>query len=110
MADILEINEGNFESEVLQAGGVVLVDFWAQWCGPCRALMPTIEQLAKENSGVVKIGKVNTDENPRLAAKYDVYSIPTLLLFKNGEVVERFVGVQPKNRLQEALNRARETA
>jgi thioredoxin 1 len=99
-----EFDDKNFDSEVLQANGPVLVDFWAPWCGPCRQIAPVIEQLAGENSGSIKIGKLNVDNAPNSAQSYGVSSIPTLMIFKDGEVVERFVGVQPKSRLQEAIN------
>lgn len=99
-----EFDDKNFEREVLQADGPVLVDFWAPWCGPCRMIAPVVEQLADENSGSIKIGKLNVDEAPDSAQTYGVNSIPTLVLFKNGEVVERFVGVQPKSRLQQAID------
>ena len=98
-----EFDDKNFDSEVLQANGPVLVDFWAPWCGPCRQIAPVIEQLAGENAGI-KIGKLNVDNAPNSAQSYGVSSIPTLMIFKDGEVVERFVGVQPKSRLQEAIN------
>jgi thioredoxin 1 len=99
-----EFDDKNFDREVLQAEGPVLVDFWAPWCGPCRQIAPVIEQLAGENAGSIKIGKLNVDNSPNAAQSYGVSSIPTLMLFKNGEVVERFVGVQPKSRLQEAID------
>jgi len=101
-----EFDDGNFESEVLAADGPVLVDFWAPWCGPCRMIAPVVEELAGENQGF-KIGKLNVDEAPRAAQSYGVSSIPTLMIFKGGEVVERFVGVQPKSRLQQAINAAK---
>jgi thioredoxin 1 len=101
-----EFDDKNFDSEVLQASGPVLVDFWAPWCGPCRQIAPVIEQLAGENAGSIKIGKLNVDNAPNSAQSYGVSSIPTLMIFKDGEVVERFVGVQPKSRLQEAINAA----
>jgi thioredoxin 1 len=101
-----EFDDNNFEREVLQANGPVLVDFWAPWCGPCRQIAPVIEQLAGENQGTIKIGKLNVDEAPNSAQSYGVSSIPTLMLFKNGEVVDRFVGVQPKTRLQQAIDAA----
>ena len=104
MANILEVTDSNFDSEVLQSEQPVLVDFWAPWCGPCRAIAPMIEELAQENVGTVKIVKVNTDNNPQKAGEYDISSIPTLLVFKGGEVVERFVGAPPKSRLQSALD------
>lgn len=101
-----EFDDNNFESEVLQSSGPVLVDFWAPWCGPCRQIAPVIEQLAGENQGTIKVGKLNVDEAPNSAQSYGVSSIPTLMLFKNGEVIDRFVGVQPKTRLQQAINAA----
>ncbi len=101
-----EFDDANFEREVLQSSQPVLVDFWAPWCGPCRQIAPVIEQLAGENQGSVKIGKLNVDEAPVAAQSFGVSSIPTLMLFKNGEVVERYVGLQPKSRLQEAIDAA----
>jgi thioredoxin 1 len=105
-----EFDDKNFDSEVLNADGPVLVDFWAPWCGPCRQIAPVIEQLAGENAGSIKIGKLNVDNAPNSAQSYGVSSIPTLMIFKGGEVVERFVGVQPKSRLQEAINSATASA
>jgi thioredoxin 1 len=104
---VAEFDDKNFEVEVLKADGPVLVDFWAPWCGPCRMIAPVVEQLAGENVGVIKIGKLNVDEAPGSAQNYGVSSIPTLMIFKAGEVVERFVGVQPKSRLQEAIDAAK---
>jgi thioredoxin 1 len=104
MGSINEFTDGNFEAEVVNSTEPVLVDFWAPWCGPCRQIAPMIEELSAENQGSVKIGKVNIDDNPQAAQQYGVSSIPTLMLFKGGEVVERFVGIQPKARLQEALD------
>ncbi|RTZ69914.1 MAG: thioredoxin, partial [Aquificaceae bacterium] len=84
---VIELNEQNWESEVLNSDKPVLVDFWAPWCGPCRMIAPIIEELAEELGDKVKIGKLNTDENPNIAIRYGIRAIPTLMLFKNGEVV-----------------------
>ncbi len=106
MADVPELTEANFEAEVLKATQPVLVDFWAPWCAPCRVIAPLIEQLAAENAGQIRVAKLNVDDSPHLAASYGVNNIPTLMIFKNGEVVERFVGIQPKSRLQGAIDQA----
>ncbi len=106
MAAVTEFSDSNFETEVLRASQPVLVDFWAPWCGPCRMIAPVVEELASEYAGSVKVGKLNIDDSPNSAQQYGVNSIPTLMVFKKGEVVERFVGVQPKSRLQGALDAA----
>jgi thioredoxin 1 len=104
MHHVKELSDGDFEKEVLQSSEPVLVDFWAPWCGPCRMIAPVVEELAAENTGELKVYKINIDESPNTAANYGVSSIPTLMIFKGGEVAERLVGVQPKKRLQEAID------
>lgn len=106
MGNIHELTDANFDTEVLSASQPVLVDFWAPWCGPCRMIAPLLEQLAAENGDAVKIYKVNVDDSPETAQKHGISAIPTLMLFKDGQVVDRFVGVQPKYRLQEAISQA----
>jgi len=100
----LELNENNFESEVLKSESPVLVDFWAPWCGPCLAMAPILEELAHEVEGKYKVAKLNVDENSALASKYAIMSIPTLKIFKQGNIVKEFVGLQAKDTLKEALD------
>ncbi|MDZ4820480.1 MAG: thioredoxin [Planctomycetota bacterium] len=107
MAKVQEFSDATFEQEVLGAEQPVMVDFWAPWCGPCRMIAPMIEELASENTGSFKIGKINIDENPNAATTYGVSSIPTLIIFKGGEVVDRFIGVRPKTQLQSAIDQAK---
>lgn len=102
MAEI-KLTDQNFEQEVLHADLPVLVDFWASWCGPCRMLSPVIAEIAEEYAGKVKVGKVNVDEQPNLANRYGIASIPTVMLFKNGEVVSTSLGYRPKNDLETML-------
>ena len=97
------LNEDNFEKEVLKSEIPVLVDFWATWCGPCKMLAPTIAKIAEENSGVIKVCKLDVDEEPEIAAKYGISSIPTLKVFVNGEVINSSVGVQPKAAIEALL-------
>ena len=101
----LEFNDNNFKEEVLNSNKPVLVDFWAAWCGPCKLLGPTIEELHKEMGDKVKIGKVNVDENQALAAAYGIMSIPTVIILKGGKIVEQFIGMQPKGVYVDALNK-----
>ena len=101
----LEFNENNFKEEVLNSDKPVLIDFWAVWCGPCKLLGPTIDELHKELEGKVKVGKVNVDENQNLAAQFGVMSIPTVIIMKGGKVVEQFIGMQPKGVYIDALNK-----
>ncbi len=105
MANMIEINSDNFESEVIEAGGVSLVDFSATWCGPCKALAPTIEELAGEYADKgVKMGKCDVDEAGDIAARYGIMSVPTILFFKDGEKVDTMMGNQPKNAIQAKID------
>ncbi|MDY6821932.1 MAG: thioredoxin [Deferribacterota bacterium] len=99
------INEDSFEEEVLKSDTPVLVDFWAEWCGPCKMLTPLLEQLSKDYDGKVKVVKVNVDENQNLAAKYGIMSIPTVIIFDKGNIVEQFIGVQAKSVYEDALKK-----
>jgi thioredoxin 1 len=105
MSNAIAVTDANFETEVLKAGTPVLVDFWAPWCGPCRAVAPAVDAIASEFSGRVKVVKLNTDEEQQVAIKYGVGSIPTLMVFKNGEMVERVLGVRPKGELAAMVSR-----
>jgi thioredoxin 1 len=102
----IEINESNFSQEVISSDKPVLIDFWAPWCGPCKMLAPIIEELSSEYEGKIKIGKVNTDENISLSAKFQITSIPCLILFKNGKPFEKMVGFKRKNDIIEVINNA----
>lgn len=107
MADILELDDYNFDKSVIETPGVALVDFWAPWCGPCKMLGPIIEEVAGEMGDKALVGKVNVDENPIVSGRYKIMSIPSVLIFKDGKIVDQLVGVQPKDvivkRLESAL-------
>lgn len=103
---VIILTEDNFEQEVLKSEQPVLVDFWAAWCGPCRMVLPLVDQLAEEYAGRAKVGKVNVDEQAKLAIEYNVMTIPTIIVFKNGEIVEQVSGAYPKAHLEEMLNKA----
>ncbi len=102
-AGIIESTTATWDNDVLNEKGLVLVDFWAVWCGPCRMVAPTVEELAKEYTGKLKVVKLNTDENPEVATKYKIMGIPTLMFFKDGEKVEQVVGAVPKAQLKDKL-------
>ena len=101
---VTDVSTANFQQEVLEASTPVLVDFWAPWCGPCRMLAPTIEEIAKEYSGRLKVVKVNTDDAPDVANRYQVMSIPTLILFKGGQEVTRHIGLIPADQLRQLID------
>ncbi len=105
MAKPIEVTDATFEQEVLNASVPVLVDFWAIWCAPCRLIAPVVEELANEYEGKLKVAKLDVDHNPNTAVKYGIRSIPTLLIFKNGQVVDQIVGAVPKQYLVERLER-----
>ena len=105
-ADVMNIGDGDFSKEVLESDKPVLVDFWATWCAPCRAIAPAIEELAAQYKGKVKVAKVNIDDNQDTPQQYGIRSIPTLLVFKGGKVVEQIVGAVPKSRLEAAITKA----
>jgi thioredoxin 1 len=103
--NVQTFTDGNFESSVLQAGALVLVDFWAEWCGPCKRLAPTMDALATDYVGKVTIGKLNVDENPDTAVKFNVRGIPALLLFKGGQLVDQVVGLVPKDDIKRVIDK-----
>lgn len=103
--DVVTVGDSTFDDEVLKSSVPVLVDFWATWCGPCKAIAPTVDEFARENKGKVKVAKVDVDQNQQVAQKFGIRSIPTLLLFKNGRVVDSLIGVVSKAKLADALSK-----
>ncbi len=103
--DTLEFTDQNFEEEVLKSDKPVLVDFWAEWCGPCRMMSPAVESVATDYAGRAKVGKLNVDHNQSVAGRYNIRSIPTLLLFKNGQIQDQLVGAKPKDTISKLLDK-----
>ena len=104
-ADVTELTDDNFENEIIQSDTPALVDFWAVWCGPCRQIAPTVEALASDLKGKLKVGKMNIDDHQATPQRYGIRSIPTLLVFKGGQVVGQIVGAVPRAKLEEELNK-----
>ena len=104
--NVMEFDDQNFDSDVLEAGMPVLVDFWAVWCGPCKAIAPIVEEVANDYSGKVRVGKIDVDSNNRVAMRYGIRSIPTLLLFSGGEVVDQVIGNVGKESIESMLSKA----
>ena len=102
--NVVEFTDQNFETEVIKSAQPVLVDFWAEWCMPCKMLAPTIEKIANEYAGKVKVGKVDTDSNREISVKYGINAIPTVILFKNGQVAQKFVGLRQERDFKAALD------
>jgi len=101
---VIEVTTATWDKEVLGYNGIVMVDFWAVWCGPCRMIAPTVEELAKEYAGKIKVAKLNTDENQDIASRYKIMGIPTIMFFKNGERVDQIVGAVPKGQLKAKID------
>lgn len=104
--NLLEFTDANFQTEVLNSSQPVLVDFWAPWCGPCKMLAPTIEEVAQEYAGRVRVGKMDTDQNPGIPTQFGISGIPTVILFKGGQAIDRSVGLVPKSKLASMLDKA----
>ncbi len=103
--NVINVTDSSFDQEIVKSDLPVLVDFWAAWCGPCKMIAPVIEQIAIDYEGIMKVAKVDVDKNQSSASKYGVMSIPTMLLFKNGEPINRFVGFMPKERLKSLIDK-----
>jgi thioredoxin 1 len=101
---LLEVTTDSWEKEVIGSSGLVMIDFWAVWCGPCRIIAPTVEELSKEYTGKIKVMKLNTDENPEVATKYQIMGIPTIMFFKDGQKVDQVVGAIPKPQLKAKID------
>jgi thioredoxin 1 len=102
---VLHLDSSNFDKEISSHQGLALVDFWAEWCGPCKRIAPVIDQLAQENAGKLKVAKVDVENNPDLAGRYGIQSIPSLLFFKNGKLVDQILGAVPKSEIQNKINK-----
>ncbi|MER3424109.1 MAG: thioredoxin [Nitrospiraceae bacterium] len=100
----VKVDQSTWETEVMKAPGLVMVDFWAVWCGPCQMVAPIVDELANEYAGKLRVYKLNTDENPEIAGRYQVMSIPTILFFKNGQPVEKLIGARPKRQFKEVID------
>jgi thioredoxin 1 len=107
--ELVQVTDGEFEQKILKSKIPALVDFWAPWCGPCHTIAPTVEKIAEKFGGKIKVAKMNVDENRATPGNYSIMSIPTLILFKDGEIVERVVGVVPQSRLEEVVQKALES-
>jgi len=105
MSDIVEVTDQSFEEEIINSELPAMVDFWAEWCGPCKTVGPTVEELSKEYKGKINIVKMNVDENRQTTTKFGIRNIPTLILFKGGEVVQTIIGAQPKSHIEEELKK-----
>jgi thioredoxin len=104
MGNYVELNDGNFEDEVLKSDVPVMVDFWAEWCAPCRIIGPLVDELASEYEGKIKVGKMDVDQNPQSSMKYGIRSIPTLLFFKDGKPVDQLLGAVPKGQIEDKIS------